>query len=81
MTSHINNIINNDSTNTRIGIVVTQNVNQARILDIKESQINQANSFIESAISTPRGTVLHGNLSPNEEKRLKLQIFYTDPNN
>ena len=81
MTSHINNIINNDSVNTRIGIVVTQNVNQARILDVKESELDQANSFIESTISTPRGTVLHGNLSADEEKRLKLQIYYTDPNN
>jgi len=80
MTSHINNIINNDSVNSRIGVVVTQNVNQARILDIRESQLNQVNSFIESSISTPRGTVFHGNLSPDEDKRLKLQIFYTDPN-
>jgi hypothetical protein len=81
MTSHINNIINNDSINTRIGIVVTQNVNQARILDVKESELDQAQSFIESTISTPRGTVLHGNLSDDEDKRLKLQIYYTDPNN
>ena len=80
LTSHINNIINNDSTNTRIGVVVTQNVNQARILDVRESQLGEANSYIESTISTPRGTVLHGNLSDDEEKRLKLQIFYTDPN-
>jgi len=80
ITNHINNIINNDSLNTRIGVVVTENVNQSRVLDIRESQISQAENFIESAISTPRGTVLHGNLSPNEEKRLKLQIFFTEPN-
>lgn len=80
MTTHINNIINNDSTNSRLGVVVSQNVNSARILDIRESQLNETNSFIESSISTPRGTVLHGNLSPDEDKRLKLQIFYTQPN-
>jgi hypothetical protein len=80
ITSHINNIINNDSTNTRIGVVVTQNVNQARILDVRESQLGQIESFIESTISTPRGTVFHGNLSSSEELRLKLQIYYTDPN-
>ena len=79
ITSHINNIINNDSINTRIGVVVTQNVNEARILDIRDSQLNQAETYIESAISTPRGQVFHGNLSPDEEKRLKLQIFYTEP--
>ncbi len=80
ITSHINNIINNDSTNTRLGVVMTQNVNQARILDVRNSQLDQTENFIESSISTPRGTVFHGNLSPNEDKRLKLQIFYTEPN-
>ncbi|QTY26041.1 DUF4270 domain-containing protein [Flavobacterium sp. CS20] len=80
LTNHINNIINNDSTSTKIGVVVTQNVNQARILDIRDSQLDQVETYIESSISTPRGTVFHGNLSADEEKRLKLQIYYTEPN-
>lgn len=80
LTNHINNIINNDSTNTKLGVLITQNINEARILDIRESQLNQTDSYIESALSTPRGNVFHGNLSPDEEKRLKLQIFYTQPN-
>lgn len=80
ITSHINNIINNDSTNTRIGVVMTQNVNQARILNVRESELGQIESAIESTISTPRGTVFHGNLSSDEDLRLKLQIYYTQPN-
>lgn len=80
LTSHINNIINNDSTNTRIGVVVTQNVNAARILEVRESELDQIESSIESTISTPRGTVFHGNLSSDEDLRLKLQIYYTQPN-
>lgn len=80
LTSHINNIINNDSTNTKIGIVVIQNVNQSRPLNVKQSQLGQVNRYIEGALTTPRSAVFHGNLSDNEEKRLKLQIFYTDPN-
>ena len=80
LTSHINNIINNDSANTRLGVVATQNVNEARILDIRESEQGQADVFIESSISTPRGTVFYGNASADEERRLKLQIFYTEPN-
>ena len=80
LTSHINNIINNDSVNTRLGVVATQNVNEARILDIRESQQGQADVFIESSISTPRGTVFYGNASTDEQRRLKLQIFYTEPN-
>jgi hypothetical protein len=80
LTSHINNIINNDSANTRLGVVATQNVNEARILDVRESEQGQTDAFIESAISTPRGTVFYGNASADEETRLKLQIFYTEPN-
>lgn len=84
LTSHINNIINNDSTNTRIGIVMTENVNQARILQVRESEINEVESLIESSISIPRGTALHGVITDpedeNYDRRLKLQIFYTDPN-
>jgi len=80
LTAHINNIINNDSTSTRLGVVATQNVNEARILDIRESEMEQADVFIESSISTPRGTVFYGNASADEQRRLKLQIFYTEPN-
>jgi len=80
ITNHINNIINNDSTNTRIGVVVSDNVNQARTLTVRESEQEQIENFIESSISTPRGTVFHGNLSSDEDLRLKLQIYYTEPN-
>jgi len=36
-------------------------------------------------VISPEGTILHGNLSTDDEKRLKLRIFYTlteeiDPN-
>lgn len=80
LTSHINNIINNDSTSTKIGIVVIQNVNQSRPLNVRQSQLGQVNRYIEGALTTPRSAVFHGNLSENEENRLKLQIYYTDPN-
>ena len=80
ITNHIDNIINKDSTSTRIGVVVTQNVNQPNTLKVKDSELNQAEVFLESAMATPRGIIFHGNLSPDEDKRLKLQIFYTEPN-
>jgi hypothetical protein len=80
ITSHINNIINNDSTNSRIGVIVTQNVNQSGVLEVRESVLNEVESFLQSAMSTPRGTVFYGNLPEDEEKRLKLQIYYTESN-
>ena len=32
------------------------------------------------SLHSPDGTILHGNLSADNEKRLKLQIFYTNFN-
>jgi hypothetical protein len=34
-----------------------------------------------SSILTPRGTVLYGNNTLEEEKKLYLEIFFTEPNN
>ena len=30
-----------------------------------------------ASVISPEGTILHGNLSDDEEKRLKLRIYYT----
>lgn len=80
LTSYINDLINNDSIPSKLGVVVTQNVNQARILEVKDSELGAVDAFIESSISTPRGTAFYGNASSNEDKKLKLQIYYTEPN-
>lgn len=82
ITQHINNIIFNDSTNVRLGLAVSGNVNletsnQFAVLTNDDTVKNTP----VSSIITPRSTVLHGNQSPNEEKRLYLEIFYTEPEN
>ena len=33
------------------------------------------------SVIMPKGTVLHGNLSPDDEKRLKFNIYYTETSN
>lgn len=80
ITSHINNIINNDSTNVRLGLYVTPNVNQTNLVESKNSQPNISESVPRSMLETPRGIVIHGNQSAVEAKKLKLRIIYTETN-
>jgi hypothetical protein len=80
LTSHINNIINNDSTNVKLGLYVSSNVNQTSLVTTRNSQ-SEAFEFVpRSMIETPRGIVIHGNRSAVEAKKLKLKIFYTETN-
>ena len=82
ITQHINNIIFNDSTNVRLGLAVSGNVN---LETTNQFAVLTDNENVEnvplSSIITPRSTILHGNQSPIEEKRLYLEIFYTEPEN
>lgn len=80
ITNHISNLINNDSTNVPLGVVVSQNVTQFGFLDLENSQAPGIDNIPSSAVISPKGTVLYGNATANEEKRLRLQIFYTEPN-
>lgn len=80
ITNHLTNLITRDSTNIPLGVMVSQNVAEIGFQDL---QSNAAGEFLEAvpgtSVISPEGTVLHGNLSPNLNKRLKLRIFYTNP--
>ncbi len=79
ITNHISNLINKDSTNVPLGIVVSQNVlnrTTQRILEPMEPSIEEVPS---SEVLSHQGTILYGNTAANSEKRLKLQIYYTKP--
>ena len=80
MTEYVKNIIQNDSTNTRIGVAVSPNVEILGDLNAKTSNSSEDVTVPFAAPLSPEGTVLHSNLSPNEDKRLKLRIYYTEPN-
>ena len=81
ITNQIRNLIKNaDSTNVKLGIVVTEDINT-----IASYKMKTPNAFISQApkasVMNPLGTILYGgNSSVPEEKRLKLEIFYTKPN-
>ncbi|QQX77390.1 MULTISPECIES: DUF4270 domain-containing protein [Aequorivita] len=80
ITNHISNLINKDSTNVPLGIVVSQNVltrTTSKLQNPMEPNIEQVPT---SSVVSPEGTILYGNATQNQEKRLKLQIYYTEPN-
>ena len=80
LTEHLNNILLRDSIyNTQIGLVLSTNVNYTTNAQILNSTDN-VTAIPASALITPRGTILHGSNSDNEDKKLRLKIFYTEPN-
>ncbi len=78
ITQHLANVINNDETNVRLGLVVTGNINTAGISAVR--QIDEVEGVPSASLYSPFGTVLYGDEAADEEKRLKLQIYYTDYN-
>ncbi|MBC3845453.1 DUF4270 domain-containing protein [Winogradskyella echinorum] len=79
ITEHINDLLIRDSTNVDLGLAVSINVNleesfaQRKVQDADDSEFTSP----ISSIITPRGTVLHGNTSEDESKRVYLEIYYT----
>ena len=79
LTNHIRNLIRNDSTNVRIGVSVTES-----IANVAFSKLRNPNSNIKHAptmsVMSPTGTILYGtNPAVPNDKRLKLEIYYTKP--
>lgn len=82
ITEHLNNIIIRDSSNTKLGLVVTTSVNSIENYASKnQDDIDGITQIPAGAILSPRGTVLYGNNTTNEEKKVKLTIYYTEPDN
>tara|TARA_R110002051_G_scaffold315946_1_gene394992 strand:- start:5557 stop:7245 length:1689 start_codon:yes stop_codon:yes gene_type:complete len=80
LTQHINNIINNDSTNVRLALAVSQNVttlNSAIIGGTLDESRENIERLPVGTVLSQESTILHGSESPDESKRLKLRISYT----
>jgi hypothetical protein len=81
ITNQIRNLVKHaDSTNVKLGLVVTENIGESNF-----SKLKTANSFTsklpKAAVMNPLGTVLFGSHpSVPADKRVKLQIYYTKPN-
>lgn len=85
LTSYVSDIINKDSTNTRLGLMVSNNVNifnpvKAEVEGEENIEEDYQIEVIPSPmLLTPQSTVLYGPDAP-EANRLKLNIYYTEPN-
>ena len=79
LTTHLNNIVRRDSTNVRLGIAVVQDVITTNFRTVETPISEDINSVPAGGVNSQQGTILHGNASPDSAKRLKLTIYYTDP--
>jgi len=79
ITSHIVNMLENNTENVELGLAVSGNVNvEATTPQFTVQTVDNSNETVPaSALLTPRGTILHGSASTLEDKRLYLEIFYT----
>jgi len=82
ITEHINNLLLNDSTNVKFGLALAGNINLEGVnnqYDILTDQSNLLDKLPLSSLVTPRGTVLIGSNTADEDKKVQLEIFYTEP--
>lgn len=77
ITEHLNNILVRDSTNTKLGLVLSNNVNITSSSEILESN-DDVTSIPSAAILSPRGTVLHGSNASDPDKKMTLEIYLTE---
>lgn len=81
LTNYINSLVNKDSTNVRLGLSVSHNV---RVTDFKSTRHTISPGFEDlpaGSVISPKGTVLYGSGSSNQNKKVKLYIHYTEVNN
>ncbi len=79
ITEHLNNLILRDSSNSKLGLGVISNVASVQNYKILGGAESGNNKLASGIILSPKGTILHGNLSPDIEKRPKIKIYYTEP--
>jgi hypothetical protein len=81
LTDHINNILRKDAENVRLGLVIISDINS---VNAATAHLNTGEevSTVTTSVINPLSTVLYGSHPDVEEdKRLRLEIFYTQPYN
>ncbi|NNF18413.1 MAG: DUF4270 domain-containing protein [Flavobacteriaceae bacterium] len=80
ITEHINNIVVRDSANAMLGLTLTSDIRLSTVRDVLLPG-DTMGEIPEMSVISPLGTVLYGSEVPaNEDKKLKLEIFYTETN-
>lgn len=86
ITNHIKSLVKNiDSTNVKLGVVVTEDINNSAMNKLRSSLTLPNGTIVSKApqasVMSPLGVVLFGGTaSVPEAKKLKLEIYYTKPN-
>ena len=78
ITEHLNNIILRDSTNARLGLGVINDITATSFFSILNDSEEDV-ELVSGTILSHKGTILHGNQSQQEDKRPKIKIYYTEP--
>jgi hypothetical protein len=81
ITNHVRNLVKYaDSTNVKLGVVVTEDIAIANSNKLK-TPTTKIKEAPKASVMNPLGTILHGSKSTVPvDKRLKLEIYYTKPN-
>lgn len=81
LTNYIRALLkNNDSTNVRLGLVVTES-----IADVSNKKLKTANSALRfsqvpsASVMNPLGTIIYGSDASNGDDRIKFKIYFTKP--
>ena len=84
ITNHIRNLIKyDDSTNVKLGVVVTEDIAIANSYKLRNPTLlpYPFKEAPKASVMNPLGTILYGGKSTvPDDKRLKLEIYYTKPN-
>ncbi len=79
ITDYMNNMVVRDSANATLGLMLTPDI---RISGASNTMLagNLEKDIPVSQTITPLSTILYGSNVPGEDKKLKLEIFYTETN-
>ena len=79
LTEHLKSILLRDSTNTKIGLALSSNVNHTANARILNPSLDDVSNTPIASVITPRGTTIYGSNDSNGEKKMELRIFFTEP--
>ncbi len=81
ITNHVSNLIKRDSTNVRLGLAITQNVNIVDALSLQNITPPGFDKVPAGNVISPQGTVLYGSHPADQTKKIKFNIYYTEIDN
>lgn len=82
VTNYLRSLLTSDSTNVRLGLSVTESIADATMIRRKSGgpDYDQGSDFVpRGSVMHPLSTILYGPDAAEEEKRLKLTVYYTKP--